>query len=215
MTMKKVAIFGVIGAIALLAAGTSAQPSDPVSVAAADPSELTSVRVTVPAGTVLPIVLDSYVASDSSRIEDPVQAHVSRDVIVRGTTVIPAGSTLVGHVTSVARSARVKGRARIGFRFDRVRVRGVNQQVEIETSSVVRQAAATKKQDAAKIGIPAAGGAIVGAIAGGKKGAAIGAAAGGGAGTAVVLSTRGKEVRYGRGAAFSVRLLQPITVRGN
>ena len=181
----------------------------------ADRHEVAYARLTVPAGTVLPIVLDSYVASDSSRIEDPVRAHVSRNVIVRGVTVIPAGSTLVGHVTSVQRSGRVKGRARIGFRFDRVSIRDASERVEIETSSVVRQAPATKRQDAAKIGIPAAGGAIVGAIAGGKKGAAIGAAAGGGAGTAVVLSTRGREVRFGRGAAFSVRLLQPITVREN
>ena len=214
--MKKMtAIFGIIGAIVLVAAGVGAQPTDRVSTEPADRHEVASARLTIPAGTVLPIVLDSYVASDSSRIEDPVRAHVSRNVIVRGVTVIPAGSTLVGHVTSVQRSGRVKGRARIGFRFDRVSIRDANERIEIETSSVVRQAPATKRQDAAKIGIPAAGGAIVGAIAGGKKGAAIGAAAGGGAGSAVVLSTRGKEVRFGRGAAFSVRLLQPISVREN
>ena len=76
-----------------------------------------------------------------------------------------------------------------------------------------RQAPATKSKDAAIIGLPATGGAIVGAVTGGKKGAAIGAAAGGGAGTAVVLSTRGKEVRLGRGYQVGVRLLAPITVR--
>jgi hypothetical protein len=63
-----------------------------------------------------------------------------------------------------------------------------------------------------KIGLPAAGGAIVGGIVGGKKGAGIGALAGGGGGTAVVLSTRGKEVRVGRGALLSVRLTAPLTV---
>jgi hypothetical protein len=219
MKMKKiVAIFGVIGAVVLVAVGVSAQPPDRVSAPPTDRTDgayATSARVTIPAGTVLPIVLDSYVSSDTSRLEDPVRAHVRRDVVVRGLTVIPAGSTLVGHVTSVERSGRVKGRARIGFRFDRVSIRDVNENVAIETSAVVRQAPATKRQDAAKIGIPAAGGAIVGAIAGGKKGAAIGAAAGGGAGTGVVLATRGREVRLGRGAAFTVRLLQPITVRGD
>jgi hypothetical protein len=70
----------------------------------------------------------------------------------------------------------------------------------------------TKEKDAAKIAIPAAGGAVVGAIVGGKKGAAIGAAAGGGGGTAVVLATRGKEVRLGPGAVLLVRLSQPLTV---
>ena len=64
----------------------------------------------------------------------------------------------------------------------------------------------------AKIAIPAAAGAIIGGIADGKKGAAIGTAVGGGAGTGVVLATRGQEVRLGRGAAVSVKLLRPLTV---
>ena len=64
-----------------------------------------------------------------------------------------------------------------------------------------------------KIGAPAAGGAIIGAIAGGKKGAAIGTAVGGGAGTAVVLSTRGEEVHLPKGSALSVKLTEPLTVR--
>ena len=64
---------------------------------------------------------------------------------------------------------------------------------------MARTAAATKKKDAVEIGAPAAGGAIIGALVGGKKGALIGTAIGGGAGTAVVLSTRGKEVRLPKG----------------
>ena len=42
-------------------------------------------------------------------------------------------------------------------------------------------APATKKKDALTIGLPAAGGAVVGALVDGKKGAGIGAAVGGGA----------------------------------
>ena len=64
-----------------------------------------------------------------------------------------------------------------------------------------------------KIGAPAAGGAIIGAIAGGKKGALIGTAVGGGAGTGVVLSTRGKEVGLAKGAAITLKLVEPLTVR--
>src|SRR5437016_4190724 len=71
----------------------------------------------------------------------------------------------------------------------------------------------TKKKDALEIGGGAAGGALIGALVGGKKGAAIGTAAGGGAGTAVVLSTRGKEVNLPKGAALTLRLMEPITVR--
>jgi Bacterial conjugation TrbI-like protein len=169
-------------------------------------------EITVPAGTVLPLVLDSYVASDTSRLEDTVRAHVRRDVVIRNQVVIPAGSVVTGHVTGVQRSGRVKGRARVAFRFDRISIDDAGR-LPIRTSAVARQAPATKAKDAATIGLPAAGGAIVGAITSGKKGAAIGAAAGGGAGTAVVLSTRGREVRLGPGAVVGVRLLEPIRLR--
>ena len=169
--------------------------------------------VTVPAGTVLPIVLDSYVASDTSRIEDQVRAHVRRAIVIDGLPVIPAGSEIVGHVTRATRAGRVKGRGQLAFRFTRLSAGDPAERLAISTSTVARQAPATKKKDAATIAIPAAGGAVIGAIAGGRKGAAIGAAAGGGGGTAVVLSTRGREVRLGRGAVASVRLLRPVTIR--
>ena len=82
----------------------------------------------------------------------------------------------------------------------------------MQTRSWVAVAPATKKKDAMTIGLPAAGGAAVGALIDGKKGAGIGAAIGGGAGTAAVLTTRGKDVRVGRGAVLSVRLTSPLTV---
>ncbi len=74
-------------------------------------------------------------------------------------------------------------------------------------------APSTKGDDAKKIGIPAAGGAILGAILGGKKGAGIGAVIGGGAGTAVVLTTSGREVRLPRGTGLMVALDEAIDVR--
>lgn len=166
-------------------------------------------EVTLPAGTVLPLTLDSYVASDRSRIEDGVTAHLRRAVVVNGIRVIPAGSRVSGHVTSVRRPGRVSGRGYFAFRFNALNTPD-NGRAAIRTTRVSRTAPATKGEDALKIGLPAAGGAVIGALAGGKKGAAIGATAGGGAGTAVVLSTRGRDVRLGPGAAVSVQLLESI-----
>jgi len=40
----------------------------------------------------------------------------------------------------------------------------------------------------------------------------VGAVIGGGGGTAVVLSTRGRDVRIGRGAVITVRLAEPLRV---
>jgi hypothetical protein len=107
----------------------------------------------------------------------------------------------------------VKGRAHVAVRFDSVTPRGENDRYRMRTTSVGRMAPATKRKDALEIAAPAAGGAIIGGLVGGGKGAAIGAAAGGGAGTAVVLSTRGKEVRMPKGSVLRLRLTEPLTVR--
>jgi hypothetical protein len=197
--------------VALLVAAISIPAASTVASVAAAPVERRAVReVTLPAGTLLPLTLDTYVASDTSRIESPVRAHLRAPVRIDGVTVLPAGTPLRGYVTSARRSARVKGRAHVAFRFTSLAVDG--ERYELQTSRVVRQAPGTKKRDAATIAIPAGAGAVIGAIADGKKGAAIGSAIGGAGGTGVVLSTRGKEVRLGRGAPVAVRLLRPLRV---
>ena len=221
ITVAAVALAGLLAtktapALAGLAAPSPAISTSEAREAPANALPDAAVRryrtITIPAGTVLPVTLDSYVASDSSHVEDPVRAHVRRAIVIDGETVVPAGSAVSGYVTNAVRSARVKGRAHVAFRFTRLSVPDA-ERVAIRTSSISRIAPATKREDALKIGIPAAGGAVIGALAGGKKGAAIGAAAGGGGGTAVVLSTRGKEVRLGSGYATSVRLLEPVRVK--
>ena len=186
---------------------TAGRTAAPVAAAAA-------VReVTIPAGTTLSIVLDTPVGSETSRIEESVTAHLARAVQVNGETVLAEGSRVAGVVTDAKRSGKVKGRAHVAVRFNSLTPRGADERYTIQTAAIGRTAPATKKKDALEIGAPAAGGAIIGAIVGGKKGALIGGAAGGGAGTAVVLSTRGKEVHLPKGAAVTLRLTQPVTVR--
>ena len=170
-------------------------------------------EVTIPAGTVLKVNLNTAVGSDTSRVEDPVRGTLRSPVTVRGLTALPAGTAVTGYVTDAARSARVKGRARIAFRFTRIDPPGPDRSATIRTSTISRVAPGTKKRDAATIGGGAVGGAIVGGIVGGGDGAAKGAAAGGAGGTGVVLATRGKEVRIPAGTPVSVRLSQALTVR--
>ena len=176
-------------------------------------SRVTAREVTLPAGTPLPIVMDTPVASNTSHVEQPVRAHLSRDVRLDNNVVLPAGSDLFGTVTAVRRPGKVKGRSYIALRLTTLVPAGSNDRYRIDTGRVARTGRATKKKDAMKIGIPAAGGAAVGALVGGKKGALIGAGAAGGAGTAVVLSTRGEEVGIGRGTPLTLRLASPVTVR--
>ena len=170
-------------------------------------------EVTIPAGTVLPVTLATSVGSETSRAEDPVRATLRRPITIKGVAALPAGTVLTGHVTSAQRSARVKGRAQIAFRFTQLDVPGDGGRAQIRTAAVSRTAEGTKKRDAATIGGGAVGGAIIGGIVGGGDGAAKGAAIGGAAGTGAVLATRGREVRLASGSAVSVRLTAPVTVR--
>jgi hypothetical protein len=197
------------------AAAATAKPTTTAGAADVTPAaRTTTVReITLPAGTSLPIVLDTAVASDASRVEEAVQAHLSRAVLMNGVAVLAEGSRVSGVVTDATRAGKVKGRAHVAMRFTTLVPRGEEERYQIRTAAISRMAPATKKKDALEIGAPAAGGAIIGAIVGGKKGAAIGGAAGGGAGTAVVLATRGKEVQLPKGAALTLKLSEPLTMR--
>jgi hypothetical protein len=204
----------------LLAAGfmtlglIGAAASAPLEAGGVPPAASTGWHeMTIPAGTSLPVTLDTPVGSDISRVEQPVHGHLSRTVYINGTAAIPAGSAVSGYITSAHRSGKVKGRAYVAMRFSSLTRRGESENYRIQTRNIGRLAPATKEKDAVKVGAPALGGALVGGLVGGGKGAAIGAAAGGGAGTAVVLNTRGEEVRIGRGQTVLVRLTQPLRVR--
>lgn len=183
------------------------------AVASAARVERASRQVTIPAGTVLRLRVTRGFGSDFSRVEDPVTATLARSIVIDGRTVLPAGSHASGYVADARRSGKVKGRGRVAVRFTRIAPSNESETYRMSTRPWVGVAPVTKKKDAMTIGVPAAGGALVGALVGGKKGAGIGAAAGGGAGTAVVLTTRGKEVRVGRGAILAVRLTEPLTIR--
>src|SRR5262245_12155856 len=199
--------------VTLAAAAVSFTPAAAVSAAAPTEGGYRTEAVTIPTGTLLRLRLSHAVGSDVSRIEDPVTATLAAPLRYHGREVLPAGSTAHGYVTTAQRSGKVKGRARLGMKFSTIVSSDDHEHYNITTRSWVAIAPATKKKDALEIGAPAAGGAVIGALVGGKKGAGIGALAGGGAGTAYVLTTRGKEVRLGRGATVSVRLASPLTVR--
>ena len=192
-------------------AGTT--PSSAASATNGAGSNVVEHEVTIPSGTPLSVTLDNAVGSDISTVEEAVSAHLSHAVTVDGQTVLPAGSKVAGVVTDATRSGRVKGLAHVAVRFNSVEPAHGDATYHMNTATVQRTAPATKKKDAAKIGGAAAGGALIGAIAGGGKGALIGTAIGGGAGTAVVMSTRGDEVHLAKGSALTVKLSEPLTIR--
>jgi hypothetical protein len=167
---------------------------------------------TVPAGTMLATRLDSSIASDTSHVNDPVEATLTEAVLVDGVEILPTGSVVKGVVTTAERSGKQTGLASLAVRFRSISV-GSRDETYALSAGLHHTAASTKGDDVKKIGIPAAGGAVLGAILGGKKGAGIGALIGGGAGAAVVLTTAGREVRIPSGTGLSLSLDQAIDVR--
>ncbi len=221
--MKRLFLLTIGSALLTAACGSTEAPvasaataDDPRAVAASASasSRVPEYReVLLPEGTVLPLTLASAVASDSSQIEDAVHATLREDVPLEGGFVLPAGTALVGRVTDVERSGRVKGRARVAFRFTMLTYEG--DEYDIRTQAIERVAAATKSEDATTIGIGAGAGAALGAIFGGGSGAAKGAAIGAATGTGAVLATPGEEVQLAAGEAVETRLTSvlPVLVR--
>ena len=189
--------------------GAAASSTNPAREQA-KPAAPAMMEMEVPAGTPLAIVLDTPVSSATSQAEDTVKGHVANAVDVGGMTTIPKGSQVSGTVVEAAPSGKVKGRALIALRFNRVIV--ANTPYTIRTARIVREAEATKGEDAKKVGIGAGAGAVIGAIAGGKKGAAIGGAVGAGAGGGAVLATKGKEVSLGSGVTVRTTIEQPVKI---
>jgi len=168
-------------------------------------------EVSIPAGTRLRLELLTAVSSETSTVESPVRARLTRDVEVNGVTAMPSGTMLTGVITRAERAGRVKGRSRVSFRFNEAEVRGTPER--LSTNAVALVGEASTKGDAARIGGGAVAGAVIGGLLGGGKGAAEGAAIGGGAGTGVVLATRGKEVGLASGAAVTATLAAPLTLQ--
>ena len=164
----------------------------------------------LPTETSIPITLETAVSSATSRPEDRVDARVRADVLSGGKVVIPAGSEMRGHVVSVRRSGKVKGRAYLSLSFNELVANGKT--YRIATRRIGVQAPPSHGRDAKIIGGGAGAGAVVGAIVDGKEGAAKGALVGAGAGTGAVLATRGKEVTLASGSRWRVRLVKPLEI---
>ncbi len=168
-------------------------------------------ELTIPAGTALPLELETALSSETAQVETPVRARLKQAVAVNGVTALPEGAIVSGHVTSAERAGKVKGRASLAFSFSQVRAD--NMSAAIRTAPLSYVGEASKAADATKIGAGAIGGAIVGGIVGGGDGAAKGAAIGGAAGTGVVLATRGKEVELASGTDLAATLAAPLIIR--
>lgn len=168
-------------------------------------------ELVVSADSVVGLQVETALTSERARVEDQVEARVTRDVRVGNRVAIPAGARAVGEVTLVERGGRMRDRARLGIRFTSI-VLADGTRVPIETDTIFREGEAPGGESAAKIGGGAIGGAILGGILGGAKGAIIGGTAGAGAGSAAVLAGGRNAATLPAGTPVTVRVLKPVTV---
>jgi type IV secretory pathway VirB10-like protein len=167
--------------------------------------------VVLPASSVMGLEVDTALSSEKARVEDRVDARVSRDVMSEGHVVIPAGSRVIGSVTLVERGGKVKTPARLGVRFHTL-VLADGREVPLRTEPIYREGESPGPDSARKIGGAAVGGAILGAIMGGGKGAAIGGAAGAAGGSAIVMAGDRNAATLAPGAVVNVHLSAPVTI---
>ena len=158
----------------------------------------TVVKPLVPVGTNLKIRLEDTLSSKDSRVGDRFTATVLDPVRFNE-------ATATGHISSIQKSGKIKGRTSMNLAFDSIRlsdghsgtlhgyvtrVYGSDSGRADEEGGV--QSGSRSKQTLKRSGIGAAGGAILGAIVGGGKGAAIGLILGG-AGGAGSLAVQGSK----------------------
>ena len=74
--------------------------------------------ITLPKGTILPIILTAYLNTKNSQAGDIVYASTNYPIWSQQKLVIPKGSEIRGTLTEVVRPGRIKGKGRLVIRFD-------------------------------------------------------------------------------------------------
>jgi hypothetical protein len=165
----------------------------------------------VPADTVIAVVLDQTVSSKTSKPGDRFSATVESPVEVEGKVAIPKGARAEGVVNEAKAAGRFKGGALLVLKLTSVTVHGKDH--EIQTSAAVTSSKGKGKRTAVMVGGGAAGGAGIGAIAGGGKGAAIGALIGAAAGTGGAGFTGNRDITLAAETALDFKLLEPVHIK--
>ncbi|HKZ81328.1 MAG TPA: hypothetical protein VJ124_23870 [Pyrinomonadaceae bacterium] len=168
--------------------------------------------VSVPVGTNLKVRLEDTLSSEDSRVGDEFTATVLSPTRYDE-------ATLRGHVSSIKKSGKIKGRTTMNLAFDSIELRdgkkgtlhGYVTRVygedagKADTEGGV-ESGSRGKQTIKRAGIGAGAGAIIGAIAGGGKGAAIGLLVGGAAGAGSLAIGGNKELKIESGTEMLVRV---------
>ncbi len=166
----------------------------------------------VPVGTDLKVRINDTLSSKDSRVGDRFTA----------TVIDPSRfdeARVTGHISSIQKSGKVKGRTSMNLAFDSIELRDGRRGVlhgyvarvygddagRADNEGGVESGSRTK-QTVKRAGIGATVGAIVGGIAGGGKGAAIGLIIGGAGGAGSLAVQGNKELKIESGTEMLVHV---------
>ena len=166
----------------------------------------------VPVGTDLKVRINDTLSSKNSRVGDRFTA----------TVIDPSRfdeATVRGHISSIQKSGKVKGRTSMNLAFDSVELRDGRRGVlhgyvtrvygddagKADNEGGIQSGSRTN-QTVKRTGIGAGVGAIIGGIAGGGKGAAIGLIVGGAGGAGSLAVKGSKELKIESGTEMLVHV---------
>jgi hypothetical protein len=188
----------------------------------------------VPAGTRIPLGLINTISTRNADVGTRVYLETLFPIVVDSTVVIPAGSHVLGTVTSTKRPGRMKGKGEIHLRFDSIllpngvsrdftaRVGGLDGGLRegLDKDEGVIKGDSNKGDDVQTVvGTTVSGGSIgaLGGLAAGNpgRGSVIGLGAGAAAGLATVLLTRGPDVVLPAGSSLELVTDRPLIFQEN
>lgn len=194
-------------------------PAPPANAAAA-------AKLTIPAGTKVPLALKQAISTKTAREGDPVYCETAFPFVVDDRILIPAGTYVQGKISRIQRPGRVKGRAELLMHFTSmiypsgytVMLPGAVENMPGAENTSMKGTEGTIRQDGGKgkdigtVASTASTGAVIGGLSGGGKGAGIGAGIGGVAGLAIAMLSRGADVRLEPGTSIEMVIQREVSV---
>jgi hypothetical protein len=193
----------------------TAPPPQPIQEPAREPSPAPAPaapnRVTIAAGTLIPIRLVDGLSSDRNLQGDTFSATLDAPLVVGEFAIAERGARVEGKVVNAAKAGKVSGVSKLEIALTGITTSD-GQHVRIQTQTFAKNGETSHGEDATKVGAGVGIGAVIGAIAGGGRGAGVGAAVGGAAGAGDVLLTRGKPATLASETRINFRLGAPVTL---
>jgi hypothetical protein len=181
----------------------------PAAAAAPDPAKKPA-PITLPAGTILNVLLSEAIEVDAAKTGQTFKALLDDPVMIGGKVVLPRGAPFVLQAAKVEQAGKFKGSDNIVLKANSFSLGG--RKYDIVTTQVESKSGGEGKKTTRKVAGGAGLGAVIGGLAGGGTGAAIGAVAGGATG-AVVASQGSASLKLPAETRLQFTLNAAVTVQ--